>query len=100
MFKSLIVCDGPNCTFDSLVQLTQNFITDAIVLSTFLAIIIFIIIGFKFLTSQGSSSALADAKKKLRSLVLGYFFILCAWLIVYTISNVLLSNPGAYSLLK
>lgn len=97
--KELIVCDGVTepCTFNHLIELTQNLITDLILLSTLLATIAFAYAGLKLLTSGGSESARKEATDIFLKVLKGYLWILGAWLLVYTITSVLL-NPG-YSLL-
>jgi len=93
MWKTLIVCDGPNCKFSDLIVLAQNLINDLIVISTFLATAAFAYAGFILLTSGGSESAKTRAKEVFRKVLIGYLWILGAWLLIYTITSVLL-NPG------
>ena len=97
MWERLIVCKGPDCDFGDLVTLLQNLVTNLIVLSTFLATIAFAYAGIILLTSGGSESAKTKAKDVFLKVLIGYLWILGAWLLVYTITSVLL-NPG-YSLL-
>ena len=100
MWRTLIVCDGgatDPCTFDDIITMIQNFITDLILLSTLLAVIAFIYSGFLLMTSGGSESKKTQAKGIFTKVLIGYLWILGAWLLVYTITSVLL-NPG-YSLL-
>ncbi len=102
MWKSLIVCNSPSnfpepCSFSHLVILLQNLITDLVILTTFLAAVAFAYAGFILLTSGGSESAKTKAKDIFLKVLKGYLWILGAWLLVYTITTVLL-KPG-YSLL-
>ncbi|MDO8590308.1 MAG: hypothetical protein Q7R69_03515 [bacterium] len=99
MWKTLIVCDGVEklCTFSSLILLAQNLINNLIVISTFLATAAFAYAGFILLTSGGNESAKTKAKEIFRKVLVGYLWILGAWLLIYTITSVLL-NTG-YSLL-
>lgn len=102
-WEDLIVCTGladKPCNWNSLVLLTKNLMTNLILISTILVTIGFIYIGFTFLTSGGNEGARTKAKDMFKKLVFGFIFVLAAWLIVYTISNVLLDNPGAYSIIK
>lgn len=98
MWKTLIVCGGPDCTFGHLITLVQNLITDLIILSTFLATIAFAYAGFLLLTSGVSPGKKDEAKKVFIKVLIGYLWILGAWILVYTIAKVLL-KPG-YSLLS
>jgi len=94
----LIVCNGPDCTFAHLILLVKNLINALIILSTFLATAAFAYVGFILLTSGGSESAKTKAKDIFKKVLIGYLWILGAWLLVYTISSVLL-NPG-FSLIR
>ena len=96
----LIVCDGTAsdpCTFGDLITLAKNLINALIIISTFLATAAFAYAGFILLTSGGNESAKNRAKEIFRKVLIGYLWILGAWLLVYTITSVLL-RPG-YSLL-
>jgi putative copper export protein len=102
VWQPLIVCYGSApydkaCEFKDLVILLQNLITDLILLSTLLATIAFAYAGLKLLTSGGNESARKEATEIFLKVLKGYLWILGAWLLVYTITSVLL-NPG-YSLL-
>ena len=97
MWKSLIICNNPpafpeTCEFSHLVVLTQNLITDLILVSTLLATMAFAYAGFKLLTSGGNESARKEATEIFRKVLIGYLWILGAWLLIYTISSVLLSS--------
>ena len=96
----LIVCDGTTanpCTFAKLVELVQNLITSMVVISTFLAAAAFAYAGILLLTSGGSEGKKDEAKKIFTKVLIGYLWILGAWVIVYTIISVLLKQ--GYSLL-
>src|SRR3989344_9358991 len=99
MWRDLIVCDGgaaDPCTFSDIVTLTQNLINNLIVLSTFLAVAAFAYAGFLLLTSGGNEPKKNQAKEVFKKVLIGYLWILGAWLLVYTITSLL--EPG-YSLL-
>lgn len=97
MWKTLIVCNGPNCTLNDLITLIQNLISNLIVLSTFLAVAAFAWAGILLLISGGKESARDKAKDIFKKVLIGYLWILGAWLLVYTITSVLLKS--GYSLL-
>jgi hypothetical protein len=110
VWADLIICGvtpgegvNPNyiheCQFADIFALIGNLITDLVLISTLLAVIAFIYAGFKLLTSQGNPGAMKDAMAMLRKVIIGYVWILAAWLIVYTISKALLGNFDAYSFL-
>ena len=100
IWKPLIVCDGTDlnpCTFGKLIELANTLITDLVLLSTLMAAIVFAWAGFTLLTSGGNPGAKEKAKDMFVKVLKGYLWILFAWLLVYTITSVLL-KPG-YSLL-
>jgi hypothetical protein len=89
---SLIVCNGPDCTFEHLILLARNFIDVLVFFSTFLAVIGFIYAGFKLITSQGNPSALNEAKRIFSMVAIGFAIVLAAWLIVKLIFDVLVES--------
>ena len=102
IWQPLIICNNPPefpnaCDFQSLILLVNNLITDLIIISTLLATVGFVYAGFRLLTSGGNEEAMKSAKNTAWNIGKGFFFILIAWVLVYTITNVLLA-PG-YSLL-
>jgi hypothetical protein len=90
--KKLIVCNGPDCNFEDLIRLVTGVMDVLIMISFVAATIAFIWIGFTLLTSQGDSGAMKKAKDVGMKVVLGLVFVLAGWLIVYTISSVLLNK--------
>ncbi|OHB08539.1 MAG: hypothetical protein A3I86_02715 [Candidatus Zambryskibacteria bacterium RIFCSPLOWO2_02_FULL_39_14] len=93
---NLIVCGTDalgECTLSDLVTLLQRLINALIIISTFLATIAFAYAGFLLLTSGGNEGSKTKAKDIFIKVLMGYLWILGAWLIVYTISSVLL-RPG------
>ena len=96
-WQDLIVCNGPDCTFASLILLVKAGITDLVLISTYIAVGVCMFAGFKLLTSGGNTKARDFAKNAFTKVVIGYVIIFSAWLIVYTIINALI-GPN-YSLL-
>lgn len=99
MWEPLIVCGNtdPNltlythdCVFSDLIVLAQHLVTNMIILSTFFAVAAFAYAGIKLLASGGNESAMKDAKSILTKVLIGYLWILGAWVLVYTITTVLL----------
>ncbi len=86
------------CTYSDLVELVSRLIKALVFVSTFLATAVFAWAGFILLTSGGNPSAKTKAKDMFVKVLIGYLWILAAWLVVYTITNVLLKE--GYSLLK
>ena len=96
-WKSLIVCTGPDCNFSSLIALAKALITDLVIISTFLAVASFAYAGIVLLSSGGNTSARTKAQGIFTNVLIGYLWILGAWVVVYTITSVLLKS--GYSLL-
>lgn len=86
------ICEGPECGFSDLVTLAKNVINALIIFSTFLATVAFAWAGVILLTSGGSPGKKDEAKKLFKNVLIGYLWILSAWLLIYTISSVLLSD--------
>lgn len=99
---NLIVCDGTAadpCTFAKLMLLVKNLINALVIISTFLATAVFAYAGIKLLASGGNEGAMKDAKSMLWKVLIGYLWILGAWLLVYTITSVLVNTDKFPSLL-
>ncbi len=95
----MIVCDGgwsDKCTFADLVELIRVLFNDAVLLSTLVVVILFIYAGFILLTSGGNTAKWTQAKGILWNILLGYIWILVAWVIVYTISKALLFSEFTF----
>ena len=101
MWKPLIVCDGTKadpCNFAKLVELVNALITDLVIISTLIAVAAFAYAGLLLMTSGGSEGKKDRAKKMLWKVLMGYLWILGAWIVVYTITGVLLHD--GYSILE
>src|SRR5688572_29373717 len=78
------------CKFNHLILLAKNIITDLVILATLAATVGFIFVGFKLMTSGGNPGALSDAKEMFKKVLFGFLWIIAAWVVVYTITSVLL----------
>lgn len=90
----LIPCGvtGPDCTFADLVKLGSNIVDALFFFSIPLVAIVFAIAGTKYLTAMGNPSAVSGAKKMFTSVLMGFLFMLSAWLIVKFIASTLLTD--------
>lgn len=91
----LIPCgqEGDTCTFNDLAKLVQAVISFlAFYIAAPLATLAIMYAGFKYLTSMDKPGPREEAKKILQNVLIGFFFVLAAWLIVDTILDVLLKN--------
>jgi hypothetical protein len=103
-WQSLIVCDPaggadpvsgsklPDCDWSALVRLASVLMNDMVIIATFIAVALFAYAGFRMLLAQGSENEFKKAVGMFQKLAWGYLWILIAWIVVYTISNVLLKD--------
>lgn len=90
--QGLIVCEGPNCTFNHLISLIRKIIDFLIMISVPLASISFAWAGFLLVSSGGSEEKKNKAKEIFSKTAIGFMIVLSAWLIVYFISVALLED--------
>ncbi len=83
---------GKRCDFAALTELIRNGITDLILISTLLVVVAAIVAGMKLVTSGGNPSKLTEVKEMFTKIIIGYAVVLTAWLVVYTITSVLLNS--------
>ncbi len=81
-----------NCTWVDFLQLISNALTFLVLLSIPLATIAFAWSGFLMLTAAGSESKVSDAKEIFTKVLMGFIFVLTAWLIVKLIVSTLLND--------
>ncbi len=93
---NMLVCNGADCNFGHLIDLAKVVMNNIVVVATLLVTIAFVVIGIKFLTSGGDIKAREDSKKIAKNVLLGFFFVLAGWLIVYTITSVLLRDGFSF----
>ncbi len=94
---NLIVCDGPDCDFEDFMTLIHKLINAMVMVSTLIVAGLLAYVGMTLLTSGGNEGARKKGKDIFFKVVIGYLWILGGWLVIYTITSVLL-NPG-YSFL-
>ncbi len=80
------------CDFGSFVQLINNLINFAFVAAIPISMIAFVWVGILFVTSQGNAGKIEQAKGIAWKVGIGFLFILGAWLIVNSITSVLLKD--------
>ncbi len=91
----LIPCgqDDDTCRFRDFAVLIQQVISFlAFYIAAPLATLAIMYAGFKYLTSMDKPGPREEAKKILQNVLIGFFFVLGAWLIIDTILDVLLKN--------
>lgn len=85
------ICNGTDCDYAALIRLANAVINNLTVIAVLAATMAFIWVGFQLLKSQGDPGAMKNAKTVGGNVVTGLFFVLAAWVIVKTITSVLLS---------
>ncbi len=73
---------GSICGFSDLITLIDNLLNVFIWISVPIATILFAVIGWTLITQGDKPAAIAEAKSRLMTLVIGVGYILAAWLIV------------------
>jgi hypothetical protein len=84
--------NSKECTYKHLVAMVSRIITFVLYILIPIVLGMIIFIGFKYLTANGDSTKLADAKRMIKPLLLGIFLIFAAWLIVYTFLGKILAE--------
>jgi hypothetical protein len=95
--SSVDTIKGQECTFDDLLKLGLNIVKYLVWLSIPLAAISFAWAGFLYLSSAGNQSKVESAKQIFIKTLIGFLFVISAWLIVWVIVSLLLPD---LSLLK
>jgi hypothetical protein len=95
-------CAGPNkeCGYNDLLQLIKNILGWLIIVSVPVATGVIAWAGFVYMTS-GIADKKSEAKSILTKVLIGFVFILSAWLIVSTLINALIDgNSSVYLPIK
>jgi len=90
----LVTCSGVDdprtegiekeCNYEQLIAMVSRLIKFALYILIPIVLGMILFIGFKYLTANGDSGKLADAKRMITPLFIGIILIFAAWLIVYT----------------
>lgn len=92
-------CDGPDCQFSHLLELGTRIMDYLILVSIPLAAIAFAYAGYLMLTAGGNEGKVSDAREIFTKVMIGFVFVLCAWIIVRAITSALLDPNEYYNLL-
>jgi hypothetical protein len=82
-----------DCGFADLLTLINNVI-EFLITKLFIPIVVLVFMygGYQYIAAQGNPTKKANVKKMLLHLVVGMLFVLCSWLIVKTVLNILLRD--------
>lgn len=96
----LVTCDGSDCDIDAFIKMINNIINWIIGISITIFAISLIWGGFLYMTSGENTGNKEKAKTIIWSTLKGFVIILVAWVIVYTILNTLVKDPGSNTIFK
>jgi hypothetical protein len=89
------------CHFSDFIKLVSNITNFLIILGTSVAALAFAYAGFLMLTASGEMGKIEEAKAIFGKVVVGFLFMLSAWLIVHAIEAAFIApSSGIESLLK
>lgn len=82
-----------DCGFADVLTLINNVI-EFLITKLFIPIVVLVFMygGYQYIAAQGNPTKKANVKNMLIHLVVGMLFVLCSWLIVKTVLNVLLRD--------
>jgi hypothetical protein len=86
---------GGGCDFTDLIVLINDIIKWIISIATSIFTIMAVYGGFLYMTSGTSIGDKEKARKILWSTITGFIIILCSWLIVYTLLNILIPSDSS-----
>lgn len=88
----LIVCEGPDCTFNDVIKTIDNVIDFLVKIAIPIAMILFAYAGFLYLTAGGKTGQIQKAHGIFTDVFIGFVITISAWLIVNTIVSPLISD--------
>lgn len=86
---SFIACSGVDCDIETILQTISNFIKFVLQISIAATALIFAYAGILYLTSGGNPGKAQKAIEMLKKTVIGFLFVLGAFLIVELITSTL-----------
>ena len=94
----MVVCQGPpagECGYNDFINEVKLLLNFAFIISVPITLIFVTWTGIQILLSQGNEGKIKEAKERAMKVLIGFIFILTAWLIVYTIVHYFL-QPKYY----
>lgn len=85
----IVPCSGPDCNWNSLIELAERILDFIITISIIVAALMFAYAGWLFFSDSGNSSNVEQGKKIFAAVVIGLVIVLTAWLVVNTIIDTL-----------
>lgn len=91
----LVPCGGTGeepCQACHVTQLINNVVRWLIVILSIIAAILIVVAGFRLVTAGGNSDAVKKAKDTFLNIFIGFFIILCSWILIDTLMKAVLTN--------
>lgn len=96
----LVVCTGPDCDFNKLIEQVQVVINFLIFqIAAPLAAIMFAYAGFLYVTNRGNESQIKEAHEIFWNVFIGLVIALAAWLTINFILTFFLGESSSFNLL-
>ena len=90
----------PECNFSHFMQVIQNVMKFLITISASIAAALFAYAGILYITAAGDTGKISKAHQIFKSVAIGFFIILVAWLIVETVVESIVDKSKGSELLK
>ncbi len=84
--------NSKECDYNQLILTIQRIINFVLWLITPIVVGMMVVTGYKYVTAGGDANLMADAKRMIMPIITGIFFIMCGWLLVYTVLDKLLDD--------
>ena len=81
--------DPDQCNWEQFIALANRIIVFLVWLSAFLVVFAFCYAGFLYMTAFGEMGKIEQAHSIFKTALIGFFFVLCGWLIIATVLRVL-----------
>lgn len=90
----LFPCDGPDCTFQHVVQLANKIINALFIIIMIIAPVLIARAGYYYIVSSDKPAERAKANGQLANLVIGLVIVACAYFIVKLVLSVLINQTN------
>lgn len=94
------VGEGEACTFNDILTVIRRIVNFIMILSASIAAIAFAYAGWLYMSAGGDTGQIGKAHQVFTKVAIGFFFVLAAWLIVWTITSMLIRDDTTFTLLK
>ncbi len=89
-----------DCTWNDLIQLGNNAVNLIVFLSSMFGVLGFCYAGFLYITATGDGGKIEQAHHIFKAVLTGMIFVLCGWLLIATILQILVGNSQLATSIK